>query len=700
MEKLIELIKNKNVKELEKILKNDKKINLNLIEDNSESLLFYILLFNYENILDIVLTRNIRIDLLDSDGKSILFNPIKLGYLSMLKKLLIYDSKNIGINILDIKDKYGLTPLHYTILFNKFNEFKLLIDYNANYLAHNNDNLNSFFLCIKYNRINFFIYLLNLEKSLTELNFYNNDKYSLLHYSIKHEKYDFIDLILTKKININAQEENSGLTALHMAIIKNNKKVVNKLIMNGINFNINVQDYYGNSALHYAISEKDDEIIKIIIKHNPNYNLINVDGDTALHNYLDDNSLNKDILKILIQNTNLNIQNNKGITCLKNILELDLFIPYFEIIEKKELNFFIEDNLGNDISTFLEDKTILKHAINSYYNEIINLDNKSLREKWEKICKLKQKPEECKNKISEVIKYEKRSLPKLNNLKLFLDNGIYTDACFYTGIPLDIVFGLVFLYEKFKKENFSLLLDYPLTVNEPLEKYYEKIGYDYPFKLEFSNCEIIWSFQRIFYPTFFDFELSKKMKDTHIKKIAIPLAIELSNGSHANMLLIDKENMTVERFEPNGANYPIGLNYNPNFLDTTLENKFSEYHLEYISPDKFLPIIGFQILENNEENKCKKLGDPNGFCGVWCTWWVYHRLNNPKIKNNELANLLIKNIKMENMSFKNLIRNFAFNIVELRDKILKKYKININDWMVSNINLETINQIEKEILNI
>ena len=61
---------------------------------------------------------------------------------------------------------------------------------------------------------------------------------------------------------------------------------------------------------------------------------------------------------------------------------------------------------------------------------------------------------------------------------------------------------------------------------------------------------------------------------------------------------------------------------------------------------------------------------------------------------------LIKNIKMENMSFKNLIRNFAFNIVELRDKILKKYKININDWMVSNINLETINQIEKEILYI
>ena len=697
MEKLLELVKNKNVKELEKIIKNDKKIDLNLKEEGNDTLIFYVLLYNYENILDLLITRNIRIDLLDSDGKCILFNPIKLDYINLIKKLLIYDSKHMGINILDIKDKYGLTPLHYTIIFNKLDAFKLLLDYNANYLAVNNDNLNSFFLCIQFNRIDFFIYLLNIDKTSSELNYYNNDRDTLLHYTIKEDKFDFVNLILSKKININAQEELAGLTALHMTIIKNNVKTVKYLIMNGVNVNINIQDYYGNSCLHYAISEKNDEIIKIIIKYNPNYNLINIDGDTALHNYLDENNMNKEILETLIINTHLNIQNNEGITCLKKLLDLDLFIPYKHILENKELNFFIQDNSGEDIGSYLDDKNIFKCAIKSYYNEIIKNDYNGI-EKWEKICSLKKNQEECQDKIAKVIRNEKRSLPKLTNLKLFLDNGIYLNACFYTGVPLDILFGLVFLYEKFKKDNFSLVLDYPLTINEPLEKYYEKIGYDYPFKLEFSNCEILWSFQRIFFPTFFDFEFSKKMKDTHIKTIAIPLGIELTNGSHANILFVDKENMTIERFEPNGANYPMGLNYNPHLLDTTLEHKFLEYHLQFIKPGDFLPTIGFQILENIE-NKCKKIGDPNGFCGVWCTWWVYHRLNNPKIKNYELANLLIKNIKMENIIFKNLIRNFAYNIVNLRDKTLKKYKIDINDWMVSNIKLETINQIEKDILN-
>ena len=43
-----------------------------------------------------------------------------------------------------------------------------------------------------------------------------------------------------------------------MTIIKNNTKTIKNIIMNGVNVNINIQDYYGNSCLHYAISEKND----------------------------------------------------------------------------------------------------------------------------------------------------------------------------------------------------------------------------------------------------------------------------------------------------------------------------------------------------------------------------------------------------------------------------------------------------------
>jgi len=48
--------------------------------------------------------------------------------------------------------------------------------------------------------------------------------------------------------------------------------------------------------------------------------------------------------------------------------------------------------------------------------------------------------------------------------------------CFYTGNPIDVLFGLIYLQQKFDKEGLNIILDYPLTINTPLENYYKKIG--------------------------------------------------------------------------------------------------------------------------------------------------------------------------------------------------------------------------------
>ena len=124
------------------------------------------------------------------------------------------------------------------------------------------------------------------------------------------------------------------------------------------------------------------------------------------------------------------------------------------------------------------------------------------------------------------------------------------------------------------------------------------------------------------------------------------------------------------------------------------------FDLKFIKPKDFLPTIGFQMLENLDDSKCKRLGDPNGFCGIWCTWWIYHRMKNTKMNNKDLAIYLIKNIKMENKSFKNLIRNFSSYVTDLRDSVLKKFNIDINDWMVSSVEPVIINNLEKEIFKL
>jgi hypothetical protein len=481
----------------------------------------------------------------------------------------------------------------------------------------------------------------------------------------------------------------------------------------------NLADFYGNTPLHYILIDKRIKYLPdLLTKPDINLTNTNINGETPLHLLLDlDNEIDQidsQILNKIILGSDLNLQDNNGVTCLMKIINQNLQNKFADLLVIKPLNFFIEDNNFDTIQMTDELENIL---VESYYNQIkINKDELLLD--WEKFCsaglfdKLKNILESksgitgsnaetiCKNKIRQVIKTERRTLPKMSNIELNFDNGIFTNYCYYTGSPIDILFGLILLNQDFASKGLHVILDYPLTVNESLEKYYKKIGLDYPYKLDFSNIEIIWSYQKLFFPSYFDEELSKAVKEA--KYITIPIGIETAVAAHANIIFWDVANKTIERFEPNGSNYPIGLNYNPELLDRLLENKFKQFDpdIQYYQPFKFLPPISFQILENLETIKCKKIGDPNGFCGVWCVWWVYQRMlniSNGKLTINNVANKLIDYIKMDNQSFKTIIRNFSKKITQIRDGYLKKYSIDINDWIVSNYTPDILDKLEKDI---
>jgi len=189
MEKsIIELIKNKNIKELIKVIKNDPKINLNVKDSNYNFFIYYVLSYNEEELIDLILSRNIRLDILDTDGRNILYIPIKFSYNIILKKILIKDNENIGLPIIDMKDKLGLSALHYSIIFNNSEAFKILIDISNIYIL-NNEKINAFHICIQYNRINYFIELLN---KISEITFVTENNESLLQYALLYDKPEFI----------------------------------------------------------------------------------------------------------------------------------------------------------------------------------------------------------------------------------------------------------------------------------------------------------------------------------------------------------------------------------------------------------------------------------------------------------------------------------------------------------------------------
>lgn len=703
MSDIFNLIKLKDFEKLKKIIKNDVNIDVNIYDNQDNYLIYYILLFEQYEILELILKRDIRLDILDIDGRNLLYIPIKMNYVNILKILLDYNSKLIGISIIDIKDNLGLTALHYCVIFNNLECFKLLLNYDADPLIRDNYGNNVMHLCLQYSQKTMILYLIDK----INLNFLSTNNETILQVALNYKNIELINIFIDRNININNQEKEYGLIALHQSVINNLSSITQKLIDK--NSNVNAQDFYGNTPLMFALNDELIEQIQILIKNNNlNYNLCNLNGETALHILL--KNINKynnqdNMIKLLITHTDLNIQDNYGTTCLHYIINSDIFDIYTYLIENKLLNIFIKNN--DDVSCYdliKNDKNKLQIIINSFYNYLQN-NKKKLLVDWEIWCsneenrKLKKlTSNKCKDYIYDTIVKDNRSIPKLQEYNLVIDSGIFINTCFYTGASIDILFGLLFLNNTFYKKNLNVLLDYPLTSNSKLENYFESLGINYNYKLDFCNFEINWSYQKLIMPTYFDFELEKKIKNGGY--LIIPIGIEISFGSHANILFYDIKNKTIERFEPNGANIPKDFNYNPKLLDQLLENKFKYFDdkIKFIKPHEYLPIIGFQLLENIETEKCKRIGDPNGFCGVWCIWWIYHKMQNIGISSKELAEKLITTIKYQNINFKTIIRNFSKNITDIRDDFLKIYKLDINDFIVGNYDDNILNKLEKDII--
>lgn len=719
--KIFDLIKSNNFNEIITLLKTKKITSIDIRDDNYNYFIQYIVNFNKIDILSLLLEMSkkseitFRIDILDTDGRTLLYNCIKHNNIEILKLLIDANNNNIGISIIDIEDRLGLTALHYSVIFNNFEAFQILLDNKADPNIRSKDGSNVFITCLKYKRNTMIEYFIDKNYNF---NFTTNEGNTILQVAVNFQNNDIIKKLLNSKINLNNVSSDYGLSVLHQSIIMDNYDLFIKLLEK--NVNINLSDFYGNTPLHYILMEKRHNYLdKFINLNDIKYNVSNINGDLPLHILLnnDDGELSKiddSIIEKIIINTDLNLQNNDGISCLIQLVNKNMIYKFRKVLLIKPLNIFIDDR---DLKTMKINEELLDIFVESYYNQIKNNKDDLILD-WEKWCandlidKLKTLAEAvsdsssqkiCHKKIKSVIVKEKRSLPKLINLDLKLDNGIFTNFCFYTGTTVDILFGLILLRNDFKSIKLNLILDYPLTLNQSLEAHYKKIGLDYPYKLDFSNIEIVWSYQKIFYPSYFDEEVEKKLKESDY--ITIPIGIETSIGSHANILFWDVKNKTVERFEPNGSTYPMGLNYNPELLDNLLESKLKQFDedIKYIPPYMFLPPIGFQLLENLETEKCRKIGDPNGFCGVWCIWWVYQRmlnLTNSKLNLNNIAYELIKYIKLDNQSFKTIIRNFSKKITHIRDTFLKKENIDINDWMVGNYTLDNLNNIEKNVLKI
>ncbi len=746
---LFKLIKNQKYDEFKKALidikvnKEEMSIDLNLCDDNNQYLLNYIVVANKIDLLDLMFQfDNIKIDIFDTDNKTLLYIPIKYNYIDLINTILEYDKKTISVSICNVRDAKGNTSLHYAIKNKNLEIVRKLIQAGSNPLFENINSMNALHFAVysrEYDVIKFILASIDNEK---KINILVNSRISTgetaLHFACNLQEIKIIQLLLDYGANPNIVSMSQEASILQYAVNLGNRKIV-EILMKTNNININHQDIHGNTALHYCVIENNGDIFDLLTKNdNINVNLWNMNGEIPLHICIEKgNNLKREIIDFLIVKSNLNIQNNDYDSCLHLICKYDIWENYKNILENKNLDILVINKSNKRPIDYL-DKNKNKYndfiniVVESYISRLRSNKNVLWNEKWENICKQNDEDmsdddkkeldqtnkkkidiplDKCRGIVREKInglinkstyyvddKCKTKSYPvKKEKLCITIDDTLNIDTkrlqfCTFTGSTLDILIGLIFLLKQHK--NATSPISQNIQKNEQLCKAYERQGYVMKNNCEFLNFEIVFMNNRIYFTESFEMLLQKSIANEMKRFIIIPIGIDTFQGAHANYLIIDKQTHEIERFEPHGSTNPSGFNYNSKLFDNILEVKIGDIYMEimkiklkYFSPNTYLPKIGLQIFDIKEKTK-KKIGDPMGFCAVWSIYYTDMRLRYPDIGRNKIIKYIIKTIKEQRISYRNLIRNYAFNIIELRDSILNNVSVDINDWLNDEITTE------------
>lgn len=151
-------------------------------------------------------------------------------------------------------------------------------------------------------------------------------------------------------------------------------------------------------------------------------------------------------------------------------------------------------------------------------------------------------------------------------------------------------------------------------------------------------------------------EVINYCKDNRSRFVILPIVLECDERNdkgkivevrrHANVIIIDKLNMTYELFDPWGAVVEISTLHQKYFnikkLDRILEKLFGVLGLKKIQIRELCPEMSFQYVQEEEST------NPTGFCVAWSWFYVYLRLKNPYMNQKLLQEKFIDLIRGEN----------------------------------------------------
>ena len=185
------------------------------------------------------------------------------------------------------------------------------------------------------------------------------------------------------------------------------------------------------------------------------------------------------------------------------------------------------------------------------------------------------------------------------------------------------------------------------------------------------------------------FNYLKECVDGSTRLSVIPLKLLSKTGlSHANMLIYDKINNTLERFEPHGHESPD--EFHPYLLDITLPKMFAKFvtgkEVIYIPPQAFCPVKGHQVIEQIErETLGITLAEGKGLCSVWSFIYANLRLQYPDKTNIEIMDFISSQVTSDKKLYQ-----YAENIIIAMWSLSEKIRVAKTEEDIQTAVLESV----------
>ncbi len=474
-----------------------------------------------------------------------------------------------------------------------------------------------------------------------------------------------------------------------------------KILDNFSDIDINIKNKLGDGLIFPALKiDGSVKLVEYLIKRNIDldyYTFLQTDNPLRFSIYLDvvnnENKLSKIILsKVKITPELCSVKNKY----LDNLAHFIIFINKKNPNNKLDVDIKIleqcDSNIMNDLN--IDTMSPLELLIDLNYEKYSPIIIKNKIKVSKKILENISKILDPTDNIKKWIKLYNKQDEYIESNNVILDNSPYSHSTLFQAKFKDMGIFSLYLSDTYNELLVPNLTSYMIN----------NITFDdtFPFSDDIISREPIFPWvisyhnQNEYYiHPYLNNIINATRRDKSKRFGLVFLSLIYDKMLHANILVYDFKNMTIERFEPYGNTELIDSN-----LDNVLEEELTwNTGLKYIRPKDYLPYAGFQTVSDETNQINIKAGDYGGFCLAWSLWYLESRLKNPDIEQKYLVDKLIRKMIKSELKFSEHIRNYSTKINEHRIKYLKAIGIDERDISNTQTTIKTDTILANYLIN-